>query len=298
MSNNVLINVPVQSVNGLTGAVVLDATDIGAANIAHTHVEADIIDLQAYLTDAPNDGIIYGRQNESWVEVESATIEEAPANGYPYVRRNETWERPKIVTTGVSATNIGIKIDNADATDSYTIPSATTSEAGLLTATDKTKLDGLSAISNTDDVPEGASNLYYTEGRVSNNTTVVNNTNKLDSFGSNDPVIQFVSLQNGWGGQLSYRLYNGVVTLRFNIDTVGTSTLIGTISGSKYLYNTGIMTIPIIIETSSGVFTSSKIVLNSSDVSDTVNIFANDIINTIEHYDGSSVNVQYSSTSN
>lgn len=45
------------------------AADIGAAAVSHTHVEADITDLGAYLTDAPSDGNPYGRQDGAWVVV-------------------------------------------------------------------------------------------------------------------------------------------------------------------------------------------------------------------------------------
>lgn len=41
--------------------------EAGIAAASHTHVEADITDLQAYLLDAPSDGSTYGRNNGAWV---------------------------------------------------------------------------------------------------------------------------------------------------------------------------------------------------------------------------------------
>lgn len=41
---------------------------IGAAAAVHTHVEADITDLQAYLLDAPSDGTTYGRKDGAWAD--------------------------------------------------------------------------------------------------------------------------------------------------------------------------------------------------------------------------------------
>lgn len=144
MANTTIINVPVQSVNGQTGIVNIDATDIGAAELVHTHVEADITDLGTYIEDAPIDGTLYGRQDGGWIAASSETgIEEAPNTGLPYLRRNEGWEQPSIVSSGISSTGVGIQIFNASAPNSYTIPSATISDAGVMSATDKTKLDGI-----------------------------------------------------------------------------------------------------------------------------------------------------------
>jgi hypothetical protein len=180
MSNNVLINVPVQSVNGKTGTVVLDASNVGAAEETHTHTESDITDLQSYLTDADSDGNLYARQDGAWVEVADTTgIADAESNGYPYIRKDEGWVRPAIVSSGISSTTIGIKIEDADASDSYSIPSATTTTAGLMSATDKTKLDGLENLESTDDLAEGDTNLYYTDDRVAASAAVVLNTAKV-----------------------------------------------------------------------------------------------------------------------
>jgi hypothetical protein len=43
--------------------------DSNYAAAVHTHLEADITDLQAYLLDAPSDGTTYGRLNGAWSDV-------------------------------------------------------------------------------------------------------------------------------------------------------------------------------------------------------------------------------------
>ena len=50
-SGVITLNFPVTSVNGGTGAVVLDATDVGAANALHDHVITDITGLVTELND-------------------------------------------------------------------------------------------------------------------------------------------------------------------------------------------------------------------------------------------------------
>lgn len=44
------------------------ALDAKAA-VSHTHLEADITDLQAYLLDAPSDGTTYGRKDGAWAAI-------------------------------------------------------------------------------------------------------------------------------------------------------------------------------------------------------------------------------------
>lgn len=58
----------VTSFNARLGAVVPIVGDYAAfyAPIVHTHVEADITDLQPYLLDAPIDGNDYGRRDGAW----------------------------------------------------------------------------------------------------------------------------------------------------------------------------------------------------------------------------------------
>lgn len=55
----------------LSNQLDLQAALDGKAASSHTHVEADITDLQAYLLDAPSDGTQYARQDGGWVAVAS-----------------------------------------------------------------------------------------------------------------------------------------------------------------------------------------------------------------------------------
>jgi len=145
MNNTPIIQIPVSSVNGLTGTVVLDANSIGAAEVTHTHLEADITDLKAYLTDAPVDGNRYGRKDGLWVTDTDGFLD-APSNNILYARRNLTWEQPKIISTGISATSIGLSLANTSISNAVTIPSASTSLAGLMSSADKDKLNNVPLI--------------------------------------------------------------------------------------------------------------------------------------------------------
>lgn len=49
------------------------------------------------ITEAPNDDIIYGRQNEEWVPV--PIQEDAPADGNAYVRENNGWSKANLGST-------------------------------------------------------------------------------------------------------------------------------------------------------------------------------------------------------
>ena len=89
----------VDSVNGRTGDVVLDNTDVGAAPTVHTHAISDVVDLVNQLSlkleDAPIDGNRYARQNGAWSIAATGGgggIPEAPENGNLYARRDAAWE--------------------------------------------------------------------------------------------------------------------------------------------------------------------------------------------------------------
>jgi len=74
MANNALVNIPVLSVNGLTGNVNITYTDLGA------------------IEEAPNDGSIYARQNEGWV-ISSSGVPAPASDNYTYSYRNNDWVR-------------------------------------------------------------------------------------------------------------------------------------------------------------------------------------------------------------
>jgi hypothetical protein len=54
------------------------------------------------LPDAPQDGLIYGRQYSGWTEIGTgvAGVEEAPNDEYLYSRRNESWDKVPAILNG------------------------------------------------------------------------------------------------------------------------------------------------------------------------------------------------------
>ena len=115
-----------------------------------------------------------------------------------------------------------------------------------MTSADKTKLDGIETgaevnvvtsvntetgdvVLDTDDVDEGASNLYYTESRVSNNTSVVANTAK-NSYPSADAtkvghisVTQAVDLDTMESNIATNNAKVGITTSQANAITANTA---------------------------------------------------------------------------
>jgi hypothetical protein len=87
--------------------------------------------------------------------------------------------------TNLSSESTSTAVDVKSSTGENTsIGSATSTNAGILTSSDKNKLDGISSgaevnPASTDDLSEGTSNLYYTDARVSANTDVAANTLKV-----------------------------------------------------------------------------------------------------------------------
>jgi hypothetical protein len=91
------------------------------------------------------------------------------------------------IDLGTSTTTTSVTVTNSGGTDA-TISEASSSAAGVMSTAHHDKLDGIAAgaevnPTNTDELSEGSSNLYYTEARVSANTNVVANTAKI-SFDS------------------------------------------------------------------------------------------------------------------
>jgi len=90
---------------------------------------------------------------------------------------------------GASTTVLDIKNDSdisifdINTSGAITGTNATTSQQGLMSNTDKTKLDAIiSPLATTTDLPEGT-NLYYTEAKVTANTSVAANTAKVSADG-------------------------------------------------------------------------------------------------------------------
>ena len=95
-----------------------------------------VSDADKGITDAPNDGNLYGRESEAWVEVPPPGISDAPTDSKEYVRYNSTWkeatETPYVLPTASAVTLGGIKVGANLTIDGDGILSATGGGGGGL----------------------------------------------------------------------------------------------------------------------------------------------------------------------
>ncbi len=116
------------------------------------------------ITEAPNDDIIYGRQNEEWVPV--PIQEDAPADGNAYVRENNGWSKANLGATkwGEIEGNIANQTDLQAALDA--------------------KQSNLTAGANISIVDNTVNALGYTLNQSSRGVSVgsSNSTSGTDSF--------------------------------------------------------------------------------------------------------------------
>jgi hypothetical protein len=118
------------------------------------------------------------------VDLDSQTLN---INGGTNVTTEATGQTVTINATGtnLSSTSTSTVVNiNSSTGGNTSISSATSTNAGVLTSSDKDKLDGISSgaevnPASTDNLSEGTSNLYYTDARVSANTDVAANTDKV-----------------------------------------------------------------------------------------------------------------------
>lgn len=198
---------PVQSVNGQTGAVDLSGSyaplsHVGSGGAAHANVVAG--GAAGFMTGADKtklDGIAAGAQ----VNV------------------------PTNLTTTTSATTLTV---NSDTGTDATLPAATTSVAGVMTAADKTKLDGIAsgatANANTDSLAEGATNKYFTEGRV--RSAVLAGLSLLTGgvISAADSVLSAL-------GKLQKQISDAVTAIGGKQDTLVSGTNLKTVNGNSLL---------------------------------------------------------------
>ena len=164
------VDAPVTSVNTMTGDVVITAADLNAALIGHTHLKADITDFIHTHTKA--DISDFGHTHtKSQITDLGNILPEAPLDGKQYARKNANWE--EVVSTASSTgtnlsstrTSSSVVILSDTGTDA-SIPSATTSLAGVMTSTDKLKVD--SAVQNINPVDGGMSLVHVRTGDTCN----------------------------------------------------------------------------------------------------------------------------------
>ena len=164
------VDAPVTSVNTMTGDVVITAADLNAALVGHTHLKADITDFIHTHTKA--DISDFGHTHtKSQITDLGNILPEAPLDGKQYARKNANWE--EVVSTASSTgtnlsstrTSSSVVILSDTGTDA-SIPSATTSLAGVMTSTDKLKVD--SAVQNINPVDGGMSLVHIRTGDTCN----------------------------------------------------------------------------------------------------------------------------------
>lgn len=161
---------PVTSVNNKVGDVVITAEELNASLIGHTHTRSNITDfdhqhLKADISD-------FGHTHTKSQITDLGTIlPEAPLDGKQYARKNANWE--EVVSTSPSAgtnltssrTSSSVVILSDTGTDA-SVPSATTSLAGVMTSSDKLKVDN--AVQNINSVDGGVSMVHIRTGDTCN----------------------------------------------------------------------------------------------------------------------------------
>ena len=133
----------VDSVNGLTGVVVLTTTNIAeGTNLYFT--DARVESNSAVTLNTAKVGITTSQANAIVANTLKVSFPEAPNNGQQYARQSEGWS----VVSGGGA------VDSVNG------------QTGVV-------------VLDTDNITEGTTNLYYTDARVDANSNVVANTAKV-----------------------------------------------------------------------------------------------------------------------
>lgn len=167
----------VTSVNGETGVVVLDSDDIteGASNLYYT--DARVSANSSVAANTAKVGIT--TQQASDITTNNAKVGITTQQAADIVTNNAkvgiTTQQASDITTNNA--KVGITTDQANAITANTAKNSYPSA-------DATKLAGIEAgaevnPTSTDGLSEGSTNLYYTEARVSANTSVAANTAKV-----------------------------------------------------------------------------------------------------------------------
>ena len=164
------VDAPVTSVNTMTGDVIITAADLNASIIGHTHTKSEITDFMHSHTKA--DISDFGHTHTKSQITDLGTIlPEAPLDGKQYARKNASWEEVTS-TTPSTGTNLSITRTSSsvvvlsDTGSDASIPSATTSLAGVMTSSDKLKVD--SAVQNINAVDGGISLVHTRTGDTCN----------------------------------------------------------------------------------------------------------------------------------
>lgn len=164
------VDAPVTSVNTMTGDVIITAADLNASIIGHTHTKSEITDFMHSHTKA--DISDFGHTHTKSQITDLGTIlPEAPLDGKQYARKNANWEEvvsaaPSTGTNLTSTRTSSSVVILSDTGTDASIPSATTSLAGVMTSSDKLKID--SAVQNINPVDGGVSMVHTRTGDTCN----------------------------------------------------------------------------------------------------------------------------------
>lgn len=133
------------------------------------------------------------------VDTQAGNIDsESATNGYVLTANGSggaTWVAAPTGTTNLSVTTYATTVDvESDTGTNGTIPAATTSKAGVLTSTDKTKLDGIEALADVTDATnvDAAGATMNTDTDVSSNSWVVDEDNMVSDLATKVPTQQSV----------------------------------------------------------------------------------------------------------
>ena len=142
------------------------------------------------------------------------------------------------LSTTTSTTTLTV---NSDTGTDAVLPAATPSVAGVLTAADKTKLDGVAvgatANANTDSLSEGATNKYFTENRVL--ATLMTGLTLIAGGAVSAADSLLVAI-----GKLQKQINDAVTSIGGKQNTLVSGTSIKTVNGSTLLGAGDLATIP------------------------------------------------------
>ncbi len=261
---------PVQTVDGQAGAVSLSSSyaplsHVGAGGAAHSNAVAagaagfmtgadktKLDGIAAGATQNSSDAVLLARANHTGTQTASTISDFASASRAQTEAELVAGTNVTITPSGSGATrqltiaaaggggstNLSTTTStttltvNSDTGTDAVLPAATPSVAGVLTAADKTKLDGVAvgatANANTDSLAEGATNKYFTEGRV--RSTVLTGLSLLTGgvISAADSVLSAL-------GKLQKQISDAVTAIGGKQDTLVSGTSLKTVNGNSLL---------------------------------------------------------------
>ena len=160
----------VDSVNALTGVVVLDTDDIGEGISNKYYTEARVSANSDVAANTTHRGVVTGNPHAvTQTEVGLGNVDNTSDADKPVSTATQTALNLKEDDLGTPATSGFVLSSTIGDVRSWIDPSVAAPVQSVNALTGTVVLD-------TDDIGEGSINLYYTEGRVSANSDVATNT--------------------------------------------------------------------------------------------------------------------------